>query len=203
VIAIINYGLGNLHSVNKAAAHVGGETVVTDEAQEILSADKVILPGVGAFADGMAGLASRGLVTVIQEIAEQGKPLLGICLGMQLLFEVGEEQGIHPGLGLLAGRVVPFSGSGIKIPQIGWNQLEICRESYLMNGIENGDYFYFNHGYCCLPENPQDILTETTYGARFASSVNNESIYGVQFHPEKSQKLGLQIMKNFVELPDG
>jgi glutamine amidotransferase len=203
VIAIINYGLGNLHSVNKAVAYVGGETVVTDEAQEILSAEKVILPGVGAFADGMAGLESRGLVTVIQAIAEQGKPLLGICLGMQLLFEVGEEQGIHPGLGLLAGRVVPFSGSDMKIPQIGWNQLELCRESALMKGIENSDYFYFNHGYYCLPENPEDILTETTYGTRFASSVNHKSIFGVQFHPEKSQKLGLQIMKNFVELPDG
>jgi glutamine amidotransferase len=203
VIAIINYGLGNLHSVNKAAAHVGGETVVTDEAQEILSADKVILPGVGAFADGMEGLASRGLVPVIQEVAGQGKPLLGICLGMQLLFDAGEEQGNHTGLGLLPGRVVPFSGSDIKIPQIGWNQIEIRKESYLMNGINNGDYFYFNHSYCCLPVNPGDVLTETNYGTPFASSVNNLSIFGVQFHPEKSQKLGLQIMKNFVELPNG
>ena len=203
MIAIINYGLGNLHSVQKAAAFVGGEALVTEEAREILSADKAILPGVGAFADGMAGLESRGLVPVVKEFAASGKPILGICLGMQLLFEEGREQGFHSGLGLLEGSVVPFSGKEIKIPQIGWNQLEICTRTNLLDGIETGDYLYFNHGYYCKPENPGDVLTTTNYGIKFASSVKHDQVFGVQFHPEKSQKNGLRILKNFVELSNG
>ena len=203
MIAIINYGLGNLHSVQKAAAFVGGDAFVTDAAEEILSADKMILPGVGAFADGMAGLETRSLVPVVKEFAASGKPILGICLGMQLLFEEGSEQGYHDGLGLLKGSVVPFSGKEIKIPQIGWNQLEICTRSNLLAGIENEDYVYFNHGYYCKPENPGDVLTTTNYGIQYASSVKNGQVFGVQFHPEKSQKNGLRILKNFVELSDG
>ena len=202
MIAIINYGLGNLHSVKKAVAFVGGEAVVTDDAQEILSAKKVILPGVGAFADGMAGLESRSLVTVVREVAASGKPILGICLGMQLLFEESREQGQHSGLGLLRGSVVPFTGSEIKIPQIGWNQLEMCASSNLLDGVKNGDYFYFNHGYYCIPEDSNDVLTMTSYGIRFASSVKHGLVFGVQYHPEKSQKIGLQVLKNFVELSD-
>jgi imidazole glycerol-phosphate synthase subunit HisH len=200
VIAIINYGLGNLHSVQKAAAYVGGNAVVTDDIQAILSADKIILPGVGAFADGMKGLESRGLVPVIREAVKLSKPLLGICLGMQLLFEMSEEQGLHPGLGLLAGKVVVFNQPGIKVPHIGWNQIEISKQSNLLNGIQDGDYFYFNHSYYCIPENNRDVLTTTEHGVRFSSMVENGSIFGVQFHPEKSQKTGLKILKNFVEL---
>lgn len=200
MIAIINYGLGNLHSVQKAAAYVGGAAVVTDDAQVILEADKVILPGVGAFADGMKGLESRRLVPVVREVAALGKPLLGICLGMQLLFEESEEQGQHQGLGLLSGKVILFQQPSVKVPQIGWNQVEVSKPSGLMNGIRDGDYFYFNHGYYCIPEDAGDVLTMTDYGIRFASSVERKTIYGVQFHPEKSQKTGLQIMKNFVEL---
>ena len=200
MIAIINYGLGNLHSVQKAVAFVGGETVVTDDAQVILGADKVILPGVGAFANGMKGLESRRLVQVVQEVVALGKPLLGICLGMQLLFEESEEQGQHQGLGLLAGKVVPFQETSVKVPQIGWNQVQISNSSGLMNGIRDGDYFYFNHGYYCIPQDEGDVLTMTDYDVRFASSVERETIFGVQFHPEKSQKIGLQILKNFVEL---
>jgi glutamine amidotransferase len=202
MIAIINYGLGNLHSVKKAVAFVGGEAVVTDDAQKILSANKVILPGVGAFADGMAGLQSRRLVAVVREVAASGKPILGICLGMQLLFEESREQGQHSGLGLLRGSVVPFQGSEIKIPQIGWNQLEFCASSNLLDGIKNGDYFYFNHGYYCITEDSNDVLTTTSYGIRFASSVEHGMVFGVQYHPEKSQKIGLQVLKNFVELRD-
>lgn len=200
MIAIINFGLGNLHSVQKAVAYVGGETIVTAHPEQILGADKLILPGVGAFADGMQGLQSRGLVPVIQEFAAQGKPLLGICLGMQLLFETSEEQGHHQGLSLIPGEVVFFQQPGIKVPQIGWNQVEIAKPSALMNGIQAGDYFYFNHGYYCVPQNTGHVLTLTDYAVRFASSVEKDNILGVQFHPEKSQKTGLQVLKNFVEL---
>ena len=200
MIAIVNYGLGNLHSVQKAVANVGGAVLVTDDAQEIMDADKVILPGVGAFADGMKGLESRGLVSVVQKVAAQGKPLLGICLGMQLLFEESEEQGQYQGLGLLAGKVVLFQHPGVKVPQIGWNQVQVRKPSSLLGGIKDGDYFYFNHGYYCLPEDANDVLTMTDYGVRFASSVERENIIGVQFHPEKSQQRGLHILKNFVEL---
>jgi glutamine amidotransferase len=200
MIAVINYGLGNLHSVQKAVANVGGAAVVTDDAQEIMGADKVVLPGVGAFADGMKGLESRGLVPVVRNVAAQGKPLLGICLGMQLLFEESEEQGHHLGLGLLAGKVVLFQDPGVKVPQIGWNQVQIDKQSDLISGINDGEYFYFNHGYYCIPGETRDVLTRTDYGTSFASAVERETIFGVQFHPEKSQHSGLLILKNFVEL---
>lgn len=202
MIAIIDYGLGNLHSVQKAVAYVGGEAVVTNDNAVILTADKVILPGVGAFADGMRGLKSCGLVTVLQEVVALGKPLLGICLGMQLLFEESEEQGQHQGLGLLAGKVVFFEQQGIKVPQIGWNQVEISKQSGLLKDISDGDYFYFNHSYYCVPQAAETVLTITDYGTTFSSAVAKGNIYGVQFHPEKSQKTGLQILNNFVELSD-
>jgi imidazole glycerol-phosphate synthase subunit HisH len=200
MIAIINYGLGNLHSVQKALSFVGSEVVVTDDPQTILEAEKIILPGVGAFAIGMEGLESRGLVSVIREVAATRKPLLGICLGMQLLFKESEEKGQHRGLGLLPGKVVLFQQPKLKVPQIGWNQIEVVKDSKLMKGIQDSDYVYFNHGYYCLPEDVEDWLTMTEYGLNFASSVERENLYGVQFHPEKSQKVGLQILKNFVEL---
>ena len=200
MIAIINYGLGNLHSVQKAVAYVGGEAIVSDNSEVILTADKVILPGVGSFADGMKGLNTRGLVKIIWEMADLGKPLLGICLGMQLLFDASEEKGDHKGLGLIKGKVVIFQQPDIKVPQIGWNQLEIIKDSKLMKGINKNDYVYFNHGYYCIPEDSADVLSMTDYGVHFASSVEQSNIYGVQFHPEKSQKIGLLILKNFVEL---
>jgi glutamine amidotransferase len=200
MIAIVNYGSGNLHSVRKAVEFVGGVTIVTEDAQSILGADKVILPGVGAFADAMLGLESRGLVKVIHKVVNLSKPLLGICLGMQVLFEKGKEQGYHTGLGLLPGEVIAFPNQQIKVPQIGWNNINVIKPSRLMAGLRNGDYFYFNHGYYCLPANQADVLTETQYGVTFASSVETGNIFGVQFHPEKSQKRGLQILRNFVEL---
>ena len=200
MIAIINYGLGNLHSVNKAVTFVGGETIVTDKPEEILKADKVILPGVGAFGDGMQELKVRGFMPVIKEAVDAGKLLLGICLGMQLLFDVSEEKGLHKGLGLLPGKVIFFTQTGIKIPQIGWNQVDVVKKSALMKGIQNSDYFYFNHGFYCVPQDEDDVLTETDYGLRYASSVERKNIYGVQFHPEKSQKTGMKILKNFVDL---
>ncbi|MBL7161014.1 MAG: imidazole glycerol phosphate synthase subunit HisH [Anaerolineales bacterium] len=200
MIAIINYGAGNLHSVHKAVEYVGGEAVVTSDAQTILSAEKVILPGVGAFQDGMEGLDARGLLPVVKQIAESGRPLLGICLGMQLFFDVSEEQGAHQGLGLLPGQVLAFTKPGMKIPQIGWNQLEITSNFPLLKNIPNEAYVYFNHSYYCQPKNQAHVIATTDYGSQFASVVLSKNIYGVQFHPEKSQKVGLQILKNFVEL---
>lgn len=200
MIAIINYGLGNLHSVYKAVAYVGGEAEVTEDEQTIMQAEKIILPGVGAFKDGMKGLQSRELVSALIAAAQKGKPFLGICLGMQLLFEESEEQGHSCGLGLLSGKVVSFKQPGIKVPQIGWNQVEVKKPSSLLKDINNGDYFYFNHSYYCVPEDPGVVLTMTNYGVPFVSAVENGNLYGVQFHPEKSQKVGLKILKNFVEI---
>ena len=200
MIAVINYGLGNLHSVQKAIAFVGGRAQVTEDPDTIRKADKVVLPGVGAFEDGMKGLVRSGLVDMLKEIVKQGKPLLGICLGMQLFFEESEEQGQHQGLGLLQGKVKAFTQPGIKVPQIGWNQLFIVKSAPLMQDVPPGSYVYFNHGYYCVPKDQADILTVTNYGIQFASSIQKENLFGVQFHPEKSQQIGLKILKNFVEL---
>lgn len=200
MIAVINYGLGNLHSVQKAVAFVGGEPLVTADPQAILNTDKIILPGVGAFADGMQGLQSRGLVDVIQRAAEDGIPLLGICLGMQLLFDQSEEKGEHAGLGLIPGRVLFFQEKDIKVPQIGWNQVSPAKTSALLNDIPDGAYFYFNHGYYCCPRDEGDVLLTTDYGLRYTSAVQRDNVFGVQFHPEKSQKRGLQLLRNFVEM---
>ena len=199
MIAVVNYGLGNLHSVQKALAHVGGEAVITADPQTILEAEKVVLPGVGAFADGMRGLESRGLVPAVREAARRGTPFLGICLGMQLLFDTSDEQGRHPGLGLLAGKVRRFPAKGVKVPQIGWNQVRPAKASKLLAGLGEGDYFYFNHGYYCEPADPGTPLTITEYGLPYASAVEKGNIFGVQYHPEKSQRTGLQLLKNFVE----
>jgi glutamine amidotransferase len=200
MIAVINYGLGNLHSVQKAILFAGGDARLTDDPEAILRAEKVVLPGVGAFADGMKGLISRGLISAVKEAVYSGKPILGICLGMQLFFEQSEEDGLHEGLCLVNGKVIAFNQPGIKIPQIGWNQLNIKKNSRLVENLPEGSYVYFNHGYYCVPEDQSDILTTTEYGIQFVSSVQRENIYGVQFHPEKSQKVGLKIIQNFVEL---
>jgi glutamine amidotransferase len=203
MIAVVNYGLGNLHSVQKAVAFVGGDPLVTDDPQAILNADKIILPGVGAFADGMRGLESRGLADVIRQAAEDGIPLLGICLGMQLLFDQSEEKGEHAGLGLVPGKVLFFTQKDIKVPQIGWNQVAAAKPSALIQAIPNGAYFYFNHGYYCSPSDESDVLLTTDYGLRYASAVQRNNVFGVQFHPEKSQKYGLQLLRNFVEMENG
>ena len=198
MIAIVNYGLGNLHSVHKAVVKVGGEALVTENAADIRRADKVILPGVGAFADGMQGLAERGLVEVVQEAARSGKPLLGICLGMQLLFDESEEQGVSQGLGLVPGKVRLFENKTVKVPQIGWNQLHFEKANPLLEGLQPGEYVYFNHSYYCEPAEQADTLISTEYGLRYASSIQRGNLFGVQFHPEKSQRVGLQILRNFV-----
>jgi len=198
-VALIDYGIGNLRSVEKALQAVGAQTALTDAPETILGADKVVLPGVGAFGDGMAGLRQRGLVDVVKEVAGRGTPLLGICVGMQLLFDVGEELGEHAGLGLLPGRVKRFPESDLKIPQTGWNQLLIQGQPPLLEGLAPGSYAYFNHSFYCQTEQEANILANTEYGLVYASVVGRGRLYGAQFHPEKSQAVGLQILRNFVE----
>ncbi|MBT3189160.1 MAG: imidazole glycerol phosphate synthase subunit HisH [Anaerolineae bacterium] len=201
MIAIIDYGAGNLHSVQKAIEFVGGQAQITNSVEKILTADKTILPGVGAFKDGMDGLEANNLIPVIKEFAASGKPLLGICLGMQLFFDEGHEHGIHEGLGILPGRVLgfDFEDKSLKIPQIGWNTIAFEKENPLTSELPDESYVYFNHGYYCETANAARSLASTEYGIKFTSIVNAENIYGVQFHPEKSQKIGLQILRNFVE----
>lgn len=202
-IAVIDSGVGNLRSVVKALAAVGGDVTLTADPHTILSAQKVVLPGVGAFADTMQGLRERDLLEVIAAIYQKQTPLLGICVGMQVLFEAGEEMGFHTGLGFLPGRVKRFDGRTVKVPHTGWNQIHPQKENPLFEGIEPGSYVYFNHSYYCDPSEVADILALTDYGKRmeatgFASAVQRGGLYGVQFHPEKSQQVGLAVLRNFV-----
>jgi glutamine amidotransferase len=203
MIALVDYGIGNLRSVFKALLAVmgaaGTPVVLTSDPEQISAAQKVVLPGVGAFGDGMRGLAERGLIEPILEVARRGVPLLGICLGMQLLFESSAEMGQHAGLSLLPGRVRRFEAADLKIPQTGWNQLDICRPTALLEGLPPGSYAYFNHSYYCQPDDPATVLATSEYGLVYASVVGRGRLYGVQFHPEKSQAVGLQILRNFVE----
>ncbi len=203
MIALIDYGIGNLRSVEKAlqncAGPLGEQVRLTEAPEVILQAARVVLPGVGAFGDGMAGLRQRGLVEVVRQVAQRGVPFLGICVGMQLLFETGEEMGEHTGLGLLPGRVVRFTAPGIKVPQTGWNKLQPARVHPLLAGLPAESYAYFNHSYYCAPAQAGDILATTAYGLDYASVVGRGRLYGVQFHPEKSQAVGLQILRNFIE----
>src|SRR5574341_828962 len=192
MLALIDYGIGNLSSVEKALEHVGAEVVLTDDPSTILKATKVVLPGVGAFGDGMKGLRARGLVEVVKEVVESGTPLLGICVGMQILFEMSEEMGEHGGLGILKGRVMKFR-SNLKVPQTGWNQIEPCKPSPLFRGLPSGSYAYFNHSYYCAAQ-PEDTLAMTDYGIEYPSVVGQGSVYGIQFHPEKSQSVGLILL---------
>lgn len=199
MIAVVDSGVGNLRSVVKAIAAVGANVCLTADSSTILAADKVVLPGVGAFADTLSGLRERRLLPVIHEIYLRQTPLLGICVGMQVLFEQSEEMGLHDGIGLLPGRVLRLQAENIKVPQTGWNQIEPQKASKLFQGIKTGSYVYFNHSYYCVPVETADILSLTPYGERFASAVQRGALYGVQFHPEKSQQVGLAVLRNFVE----
>lgn len=203
MIAIIDYGMGNLHSVSKAVERLGREAVVTSSPEEILAADGAILPGVGAFGDAMSNLRETGLDAVTKQYAASGKPLLGICLGMQLLFDESEEHGKHEGLGLLPGRVVRFRGD-YKVPHMGWNELTFeRRESPLFEGLKPG-HVYFVHSYHALPERREDLLATTDYHQPVTAIVGRGSLYGMQFHPEKSGDLGMALLRNFVGLvPSG
>ena len=215
MIALVDYGIGNLRSVQKALEHVGADVRLTEDPAVILAADKVVLPGVGAFGDGMRGLAARGLVDVIKSVVARGAPMLGICVGMQVLIEMSEEQGEYAGLGLLSGRVrrfpvtpAPHSNSpspgprhdplNLKIPHTGWNQIEPVAGCPLFHDLPAGAYAYFNHGFYCAARRA-DTLAVTDYGGAYPSVVGRGRLYGIQFHPEKSQQVGLLLLRNFVE----
>ena len=200
MIAIIDYDAGNIKSVEKALQYLGEEAVITRDAGEILMADKVILPGVGAFGDAMEKLNRYGLVPVIREVVEKGIPFLGICLGLQLMFESSEEAPGVEGLGLLKGKIVRIpEGDGLKVPHMGWNSLSFPKEGRLFAGIPENSYVYFVHSYYLQAE--EDIVTATAeYGVTIHASVEKGNVFACQFHPEKSSHTGLTILKNFVEL---
>ena len=201
MIAIIDYNAGNLKSVEKALHLLGEETVITRSFREIEAADKVILPGVGAFGDAMEQLKKYELDKVIREVAAQGKPFLGICLGLQLLFEGSDEsQGVE-GLHILDGQVLRIPDApGLKIPHIGWNSLELANDGRLFQGIEKGAYVYFVHSYYLKAANEQIVKATTEYSTHIHASVEQGNVFACQFHPEKSGAVGLSILKNFAEL---
>ena len=197
-VAIIDYGVGNLRSVEKAFQAGGADAVVTSDERELRAADKLVLPGVGAFRACMEALNARGFDRLVRERVAGGTPLLGVCVGMQMLFEESEEFGATSGLGLLRGRVRRFAG-GLRVPQVGWNQVEWRGAHALAEGIDDESFFYFVHSYFCDAVEESDVLGVTDYGARYASVVARGVVCGVQFHPEKSQAAGLRLLKNFAE----
>ena len=209
-VTMVDYGGSNMRSVQKAFEAVGVAIEVTSDPEVARRAVRLVLPGVGAFRPGMDALRSRGLDGAIVDDVAAGTPLLGICLGMQLLFAVSEEMGRHKGLGLLPGQVVAFVGRpptanapGLKVPHMGWNRIRHEDQHPLLAGVPNGSYAYFVHSYYCAPANPQDILATTDYGVEFAAIVGRGRLYGIQFHPEKSQRIGLAILRNFAQMETG
>ena len=201
MIAIIDYEMGNLRSVQKAFERVGHSAVITSDPAVLADADRIVLPGVGAFCDAIAALRERKLAEPIRGAIEQGKPFLGICLGLQMLFEKGFEDGEHEGLGILPGEVVRFDvPPSFKVPHMGWNQVRIRRRPPILKGIDDGARFYFVHSYYVVPRDASVIATETEYSVPFCSSVWRDNLFATQFHPEKSQTAGLQLLKNFAEL---
>jgi glutamine amidotransferase len=207
MITIIDYEMGNLRSVEKAFEKLGFAARVSADPQDIKSAAKVVLPGVGAFRDCIHNLRRGGFVAPLLEHVAAGKPLLGICVGMQMLFDESEEFGRHQGLGLIPGKVLRFppgmveNGERLKVPHMGWNTIRLKQSSPILADIAEGSYVYFVHSYYCAAENPADVAASCTYGEiEFCASVWHDNILATQFHPEKSQKIGLQIFKNFGEL---
>ena len=199
--AIIDYGVGNLFSLQSSFAAIGEMAVVTSDAREIRNAERVLLPGVGAFGDAAGKLRESGLWDVVIEQAQSGKPLLGVCVGMQLLFDKSFEFGEHDGLGLIPGEIRPISDviePGLKIPQIGWNRLNFKENNELFRYINNGDYVYFVHSYSAFCDDY--VIADTEYGAQLTAAVNSGNIYGCQFHPEKSGDVGLNILRGFLSL---
>ena len=202
MIAIIDYGVGNLFSLQSSFAAIGQEAAVTRDIEEIRRADRLILPGVGAFRDAAEKLRATGMDRAVKDEAAKGKPLLGICLGMQMLFERSHEYGVHEGLGLLKGEIRPIAEripAGFKIPQMGWNSLKIVRECPLMKYTREGEYVYFVHSYSAV-NCEGSLLAVTEYGADLTACVGKDSVYGCQFHPEKSGEVGLRMLKAFCEI---
>ena len=200
MVVIVDYKMGNLRSVQKAFQKVGCNAVVSNDKEIIKKASKIVLPGVGAFRDCINNLKKYHFTEAIKDYVKTGKLLLGICHGMHVLLEKSYEFGEHQGLGLIAGEVIKFQDIGnLPVPHMGWNSINIKKESRILSKIKSGDFFYFAHSYYVKPLYEADILTTTDYGIEFTSSVNRENIFGVQFHPGKSQEKGLQILKNFVK----
>jgi len=203
LIAVVDYGMGNLRSVQKALEKVGYTVLVTSDSQEILNAHSIVLPGVGAFKDCIHNLEKLNLVEPILKSIKRGKPFLGICLGLQILFTESEEFGKTPGLNLVEGKVLSLARRSktaqirLKVPHMGWNSLSIKRRFPLFSGIEDGSFFYFVHSYYVVPEDKDIVTTTTSYGIEFVSSIQKENIFACQFHPEKSQQVGLQLLSNF------
>jgi glutamine amidotransferase len=195
-LVIIDAGIGNLRSAQKAFEHIGAAPIISDDPALLTQADGVILPGVGAFGDGMKGLRARGLDAAVVDMIERGIPFFGICVGLQLLFEESEEMGKHLGLGILPGRVVRFPTS-LTVPHMGWNQIEKRRSSPLLTGVDDGSFAYFAHSYHVSTPNESIIVATTDYGRPFPSVVARDNVWGIQFHPEKSQQVGLQLLRNF------
>ena len=206
MIAIIDYGMGNLRSVQKGFEKIGSEALITDDPKVILQAESVVLPGVGAFRDCMHNLEQGGFVEPILKVIAEGRPFLGICVGMQLLFSDSVEFGLYSGLNVIPGHVLRFpdqmtvAGEKLKVPQMGWNQLSFKRRPPTFEGVEDGSNVYFVHSYYVKPDDSSVIATTTDYGIEFCSSVWKDNVVATQFHPEKSQTIGLQILKNFAEL---
>jgi glutamine amidotransferase len=200
-IAIIDYGMGNLRSVQKAFEKVGHPAVVTSDPAVVAKAGKIVLPGVGAFEDAMAELRNRKLTGPVLAAIDAGKPFLGICLGLQMLFDVSYENGRHEGLGVLRGEVVRFDlTQGYSVPHMGWNQVDFTRRPPVLEGMEPGTYFYFVHSYYVVPEDAQVVATTTDYGSPFCSMIWRDNLFASQFHPEKSQSEGLKFFRNFAML---
>jgi glutamine amidotransferase len=201
-VAIIDYGMGNLASVRRSVEECGGRASIVDNPDSVSRFDRIILPGVGAFRDGWEHLSRKGWVSEIREAAGRGTPMLGICLGMQLLAERGEEGGDAEGLGLIGGFVMRMapSPSSLRIPHVGWNGIRITRDHALLRGIEDGTDFYFVHSFKFLPADPEDTLAVTDYGGDFVSVVARGPVFGVQFHPEKSSRPGFRLLKNFLSI---
>jgi glutamine amidotransferase len=195
-VAIIDYGVGNLRSVEKAFAATGCDAIVSGDEEILRAAQRLVLPGVGAFGACMRALKERGFDRLVREKVSEGTPLLGVCVGMQMLFEESDEFGSTPGLGLLKGSVSRF-GNELVVPQVGWNRIHQHREHVLFDGVADGAFCYFVHSFYCRPRDEEVIAGETEYGQRYASVVARENICGVQFHPEKSQDVGLRMLRNF------
>ncbi len=201
MIAIIDYGAGNLQSVKKAFDFIGAESVITDNPETINACDKILLPGVGSFGDAMASMRAKNLVETVKQNALSGKAFLGICLGLQLLFEESEESPNVQGLGIFKGKIRRFpSDMGLKIPHIGWNSLDIKQKDTLFKGIPENSYVYFVHSYYLEAKDLTDVATVTNYGIDFHSAVGKGNIFATQFHPEKSGDVGLQILRNFASM---
>jgi len=201
LIAIIDYGMGNLASVKNAFLKLGYEADITSRPDEILAAEKVVLPGVGAFADAIKNIRDLGIDKTLFEVVKRETPLLGICLGMQLLLSESDEDGKHKGLDIISGRVEKFNiPAAYKVPQIGWNSIEINPASKILAGIPSGSYFYFVHSYYAAPDDEAVVAARTEYGMKFVSVIEKGQIFAAQFHPEKSSEMGLKILKNFGEM---